>query len=261
MLINDGAQFVGPIFLGLLINFVNDPNQPMWHGYMYASLLFVCTMIGALGEAQYFQIVMRVGMQVRATLQNAVFRKSMYISNAGRRGGKYGADLAVNNLISSDCTNIEMATRNFHILWSSPLRIGVSTYLLYLQLSWPSLVGAAFLVIMIPIQKQVVGKLTFYAKEGFKRGDLRVKKEKEAIESMQIVKCYAWEESFLEEAGELRESELELIYKSSMLSAFNMTLIFAVPVLVSSISFTVYVLAGNELTAAKAFTSLALYNV
>ncbi|GAB5365970.1 hypothetical protein AAMO2058_001104200 [Amorphochlora amoebiformis] len=260
-LINDGAQFVGPIFLNLIISFIKDKNQPVWKGYMYAILLFVCTMIGAAGEAQYFQIVMRVGMQVRSALQNAVFRKSMYISSQGRRGGKFGANLAVNNLISSDCENVEMATRNFHILWSSPLRIFVSMYLLYLQLSWPSLVGAAFLVLMIPIQKQVVTKLTQYARAGFKRADKRVKKEKEAVEAMQIVKCYAWEDSFVEEANELREAELEFLRKSAVLMAFNMCLIFSVPVLVSSISFTVYVLAGNELTAAKAFTSLALYNV
>jgi len=260
-LINDGAQFVGPVFLNLLVTFVKSPNEPAWKGYFYAALLFVCTMIGAIGEAQYFQIVMRVGMQVRSALQSAVFRKSMYISNKGRKGGKYGANLAVNNLISSDCENVEMATRNFHILWSSPLRIFVSMYLLYLQLSWPSLIGAAFLVLMMPVQKKVVEKLTLYARQGFKRSDKRVKKEKEAVESMQIVKCYSWEESFVEEAESLREDELFFLKKSAVLGALNMCLIFSVPVLVSSVSFTVYVLAGNELTAAKAFTSLALYAV
>mmetsp|Transcript_13169 Transcript_13169/g.18230 ORF Transcript_13169/g.18230 Transcript_13169/m.18230 type:complete len:1650 (+) Transcript_13169:155-5104(+) len=260
-LINDGAQFVGPIFLNLLVSFVGDKDQPAWKGYMYAGLLFTCTMIGAVGEAQYFQIVMRVGMQVRSALQNSVFKKSMYISNKGRREGKYGSNLAVNNLISSDCENIEFATRNFHILWSSPLRIFVSMFLLYQQLSWPSLVGAAFLVLMMPLQKQVVTKLTQYARAGFKRADKRVKKEKEAVEAMQIVKCYAWEQSFVTSAGELRQDELAYLKKSAILGAFNMCLIFSVPVLVSSISFAVYILAGNELTAAKAFTSLALYNV
>mmetsp|Transcript_6290 Transcript_6290/g.9671 ORF Transcript_6290/g.9671 Transcript_6290/m.9671 type:complete len:1368 (-) Transcript_6290:757-4860(-) len=260
-LINDGAQFVGPIFLNLIITFVKKGDEPEWKGYFYAALLFVCTLIGAIGEAQYFQIVMRVGMQVRSALQNAVFKKSMYISNKGRGEGKFGADLAVNNLISSDCENIEMATRNFHILWSSPLRIFVSIYLLYQQLSWPSLVGAAFLVLMIPVQKQVVQKLTEYARAGFKKTDKRVKKEKEAVEAMQIVKCYAWENSFVEEARVLREEELSFLRKTAILGAFNMCLIFSVPVLVSSISFAVYVAAGNELTAAKAFTALALYNV
>jgi len=260
-LINDGAQFIGPIFLSLLVDFVGDRDQPEWKGYFYAGLLFVCTMIGAVGEAQYFQIVMRVGAQVRSALQNSVFKKSMYISNKGRREGKFGANLAVNNLISSDCENIEMATRNFHILWSSPLRIFISIFLLYRELSWPSLVGAAFLVMMIPLQKQVVTRLTRYARAGFKRADKRVKKEKEAVEAMQIVKCYAWEQSFVNEAASLREAELSFLRKSAVLGAFNMCLIFSVPVLVSSISFAVYILAGNELTASKAFTSLALYNV
>ena len=58
---------------------------------MLAVCLFACQIVGALGEAQYFQISMRVGLQIKSALLASVFSKSLRLSQASREsvgGGK-----------------------------------------------------------------------------------------------------------------------------------------------------------------------------
>lgn len=78
---------------------------------------------------------------------------------------------------------------------------------------------------------------------------------------MNVIKCYAWEDSFLDRLMNIRRSELEWIKKNSLLNGINTFVIGAVPVLVTVATFAVYISMGNTLTAATAFTSISLFNV
>lgn len=59
-LVNDGAQFVGPIFLNLLLGVVSK-GQPSSLGYTYAVLMLLGLWTGTLADNQHFQRVMRTG--------------------------------------------------------------------------------------------------------------------------------------------------------------------------------------------------------
>lgn len=58
--VNDGAQFVGPIFLNLLLGVVSK-GQPSSLGYTYACLMLLGLWTGTLADNQHFQRVMRTG--------------------------------------------------------------------------------------------------------------------------------------------------------------------------------------------------------
>lgn len=59
----------------------------------------------------------------------------------------------------------------------------------------------------------------------------------------------------------MRESELGTLWKSFLVASVNSFLLQSIPALVSVLTFAVYVLMGNTLTAANAFTSLSLFTV
>ena len=59
----------------------------------------------------------------------------------------------------------------------------------------------------------------------------------------------------------MRQIELDILWKSFRVATFNSFLLNAIPTFVSVATFTTYVLLGNKLTAAKAFTSLSLFSV
>lgn len=44
--IADCSGFVGPMLLNKLVGFIEDKDQPLSYGYLYASLMFIAAMIG-----------------------------------------------------------------------------------------------------------------------------------------------------------------------------------------------------------------------
>jgi len=98
-------------------------------------------------------------------------------------------------------------------------------------------------------------------KEGLQWTDKRVGIIYEILASMDIVKCYAWEKSFESRIQGIRNEELSWFRKAQLLSAFNSFILNSTPVVVTLVSFGVYVLLGGDLTPARAFTSLSLFAV
>jgi len=126
---NDAAQFVGPVFLSLLLESMQN-REPVWHGYVYAASIFLGVLLGVVCEGQYFQNVMRVGMRTRSTLIAAVFRKSLRLTQDGRKGFTAGK---ITNLMTTDAEALQQIAQQLHSLWSSPLRIVIAISLLYRQ--------------------------------------------------------------------------------------------------------------------------------
>lgn len=255
---NDASQFVGPLFLAMMIDFIDDPSAPNWHGYVFAGAIFAGQILGAVSEAQYFQNVMRVGMRIRSSLITAIFRKSMMITNDARNSMSTGR---INNLMSSDAESLQQLTENFHQIWSAPCRIIVALVLLYRELGYSALVGCSILLTLLPVQKKIFEISKRLVSESRTKADERVKIINEVLEAASVVKTYAWEESFEERVRGIRDSELAKLLKAALLGATNSFVIFSVPLFVSVLSFAVYAATGNELTPAKAFSSLALFDV
>ena len=67
--------------------------------------------------------------------------------------------------------------------------------------------------------------------------------------------------SFWDRIQNVRNKELNTLWKSFIIQIFNSFILNTIPVIVSVATFTAYVLLGNQLTAQKAFTSLTLFTV
>ena len=92
--------------------------------------------------------------------------------------------------------------------------------------------------------------------------DDRSKLMNEILAGIKIIKMYAWEDSFLAKVTGFRNKELKQIRNSQLLRANTGFTISCAPFLVSIVTFASYVyLAGNVLTAEKAFVSIALFNI
>ncbi|XP_057458600.1 ABC transporter C family member 12-like isoform X2 [Lotus japonicus] len=218
---NDLSQFVGPVLLNHLLDSMQN-GDPTWIGYVYAFSIFVGVSAGVLCEAQYFQNVMRVGFQLRSTLQ---------------------------------------VCQQLHALWSAPFRIIVAMVLLYQQLGVASLLGSLMLVLIVPLQTFVIGKTRMLSKEGLKQTDKRVGLMNEILAAMDTVKCYAWETSFQSRIQSIRDEELSWFRKAQLVYALNSFILNSMPVLVTVTTFGMFTLLGGELTPSRAFTSLSLFSV
>ncbi|WZZ16208.1 hypothetical protein YC2023_109297 [Brassica napus] len=265
---NDCSQFVGPLLLNELLKSM-QLNEPAWIGYIYAISIFVGVVLGVLCEAQYFQNVMRVGYRLRSALIAAVFRKSLRLTNEGRKKFQTGK---ITNLMTTDAESLQNESKmqsnlpitSYHVvgaishncITSSPLstigcclahrRIVPGPYVPY---TGPYL----FTVIISKTQK--------LTKEGLQRTDKRIGLMNEVLAAMDTVKCYAWENSFQSKVQTVRDDELSWFRKAQLLSAFNMFILNSIPVFVTVVSFGVFSLLGGDLTPARAFTALSLFSV
>ena len=62
-------------FNRLMINYVNDSNEPEWKGYFYAAMMFLAAVIQSILLHQYFHRCFVVGMRVRTAVIATVYRK------------------------------------------------------------------------------------------------------------------------------------------------------------------------------------------
>lgn len=119
-LICDGAQFVGPFFLNYLLKSLAGPTSESWHGYVYASLMFLGSMVGLLADQQHFQLVMRAGFRLKALILSTVHKQVFLLSPAARNSFTSGR---IFNLISSDAETLYVFCQFGFGLISSPVRI------------------------------------------------------------------------------------------------------------------------------------------
>ncbi|CAL8468910.1 g8451 [Coccomyxa elongata] len=256
-LVNDGATFIGPIFLNLLLGVVSS-GQSYTLGYTYAALMFVGLVTGTLCDNQHFQRVMRAGYQLRALLVHETFKKVLYIAPSARAEFSSGR---VFNLVTSDAETLQMLCQNIMGLISSPLRITVAMVMLYLELGFSSLVAFCVLLLLMPTQAYLVRIGVRLQKEALQFTDERGKLEGELLNGIDVVKCNSWEWSMWDRIQAVRNQELGTLWRSFIVQALFGFTLNTIPVLVSVLTFGVYVLLGNKLTAAEAFTSLALFTV
>jgi ABC-type multidrug transport system fused ATPase/permease subunit len=255
---NDAAQFVGPVFLSFLLEAMQN-REPVWKGYMYATCIFVGLLLGVLCEGQYSQNIMRVGFRIRSTLVAAVFRKSLCLTQAGRKAFTAGK---ITNIMTTDVDALQQICQHVHALWSAPIRIVVAISILYQQLGIASVFASIVLLAMFPVQAYIIRWLRNLRKEGLQLTDKRIGLMNEFLSAMDIVKCYAWEKSVKAKVLNVRDDEISWFRKAQLLAAVNSFFVRdAVPVLVTVVAFGSYTMLGGILTPAKAFTSLSLLAV
>lgn len=84
----------------------------------------------------------------------------------------------------------------------------------------------------------------------------------EILSGIRIIKFYAWENAFEDKIFKIRLEELIVLKYMAYTFGVGFTLIMsAAPVILPVLIFYTYTQMGNELDAAKAFTTIALFNV
>ncbi|XP_051473900.1 ATP-binding cassette sub-family C member 2 isoform X2 [Apus apus] len=258
--VQDALVFVSPQLLKLLIAFVSDEESFAWQGYLYTVLLFLTALLQSLCLQQYFNLCFLLGINVRACLVAAIYKKALTMSSATRKESTVGETV---NLMSADAQRFMDVTNFIHQLWSSPLQIILSIVFLWAELGPSVLAGIAVMVLLIPLNALLVAKAKNIQVRNMKNKDERLKIMGEILNGIKILKLFAWEPSFEKRVSEIRERELKDLVNFSYLQSISIFVFTCSPVLVSLASFAVFVLVdeNNILDAQKAFTAISLFNV
>uniref|UniRef100_A0A3P8TTG4 ATP-binding cassette, sub-family C (CFTR/MRP), member 4 n=1 Tax=Amphiprion percula TaxID=161767 RepID=A0A3P8TTG4_AMPPE len=81
----------------------------------------------------------------------------------------------------------------------------------------------------------------------------------EVVSGIRIIKMYAWEKPFAALVSDIRRKEISKIMKSSYLRGLNMASFFCASKIIVFVTFTLYVLLGNKISASRVFVTVSLY--
>lgn len=260
-LVHDVLLFAGPTLLRAIITFLNDTENEHHTddmGLAYVATMCLAGLIQTMALHQYFLRVFRVGMHLRSAVILSVYRKALRLSVGARQQKSVGE---IVNIMSTDARRMQELTTYLNMIWSAPLQITLSLYLLWDQLGAATLAGVTVMVCFIPFNGYVARLIKKLQEKLMKAKDKRVNMTNEALNGIKFIKLSAWEDDFEERVKKERTSELGRLRSYLVFSSLSGMLWQSVPILVALASFATYVAMGNQLTAAVAFPSLALFNI
>uniref|UniRef100_A0A4W5PPM5 Multidrug resistance-associated protein 4 n=1 Tax=Hucho hucho TaxID=62062 RepID=A0A4W5PPM5_9TELE len=259
-LIEEIIKVIQPVLLGKLIWYFesHDPDNmdALYEACGYAAGISLSTLGLAALHHLYFYHVQRAGMKIRVAMCHMIYRKALCLNSTAL--GKTTTGQIV-NLLSNDVNKFDEVTIFLHYLWVGPLQAAAVMVLLWHEIGPSCLAGMAVLVILMPIQT-LFGRL-FSSLRGTTAAltDNRIRTMNEVVSGIRIIKMYAWEKPFAALVDEVRRKEISKIMKSSYLRGLNMASFFVASKIIVFITFTVYVLMGNRISASRVFVAVSLY--
>ncbi|XP_077991202.1 ATP-binding cassette sub-family C member 10-like [Glandiceps talaboti] len=257
-LISDCLNLAGPVLLNYLVSYMERPTEATRLGYYYAAGLLLTTFLSAMCSVHFNYLVNKISLQARAALVTSIYHKALSVGSTTL--SKFSTGEIV-NFMSTDVDRVRNFGVSFHAFWSLPVQVAIAFYLLYQQIQLTFLVGVGVMVLLIPLNYMLAMKIGKLNQDLMKRKDNRVKMISEVLFGIRVIKFFAWERHFTDKINFLRADELKSLRGIKYLDAFCVYFWATTPVLISLLTFATYAATGGQLSAAKVFTCVALFNI
>ncbi|MFP5384782.1 MAG: ATP-binding cassette domain-containing protein [Bacteriovoracia bacterium] len=216
-------------------------------------LCFVQLVSGVLGQHYVYHAVTSTQSAVnginqricKAILQgkNNHSRKGQVINRAGGDAELAGASLwAVGEIFQIILTMIATASLLFYFIGTA------------------AILPLLLMMTLMPLSRFFSGRFARLQSQIMKYRDERVGKMNQFLEGIRIIKSFVWEKVVRTDISEIRKRETGIWTKLAKYKSISTASYLFASLSVSVVAFTVYILQGNTLTAAKAFTCLTLFS-
>lgn len=260
-LLEEVIKVVQPVLLGQLIVYFEKydvADEKAFHVALgYAAALSVCTIGLALLHHLYFYYVQRAGMKIRVAMCHMIYMKALCLSSSAM--GKTTTGQIV-NLLSNDVNKFDEVTIFLHFLWVGPLQAAAVVGLLWVEIGPSCLAGMGVLLFLMPVQSMFGRLFSKFRSKTAALTDSRIRTMNEVVSGIRIIKMYAWEKPFAALIADVRSKEISKVMKSSYLRGLNMASFFCASKIIIFITFTLYVLLGNTISASRVFVTVSLYS-
>ncbi|XP_015781159.1 multidrug resistance-associated protein 1 [Tetranychus urticae] len=250
--------FAGPQLMDALIAFVIS-DHPVGRGYIIAAAMFISSLMQSILESQSEFWTQVVVIRMKATLFSIIYKKNIKLSSHGKRAYTTGE---IVNTMAIDAQRVIDYFGIVNIIWSAPLQLAITIYLLWRKLGVSSFIGLSVILLLVPYNGFVASRFQACQVALMKEKDSRSKLVSEVLNGMKVLKLYAWEGAFGDIVASIRKNEIKYL-RSQALWLAGMTFPFtSLSFLVTVVSFASYVLIDKNhiLDANKAFVSITLIN-
>ena len=254
------AMAFSPFLLKSLLQFIKNPNEPTWHGFLIVIGMFFASELESLFSTNGFGREMMAMLKNKVGLTAVVYRKALRLKNSVRKERTTGE---IVNLLSTDANRLSELLTWSSLLWLCPLEIIIAVFYIYQELGVATFAGVGVMVLMLPVNGLIAKLTERLQSKQMKLKDERVKNMSEILNGIKVIKLYAWEQSFMNLVLCIRHKEVRKLIFLAYLNAISVFLWSCAPFIVALVSFAVFVMIDdkNVLDAEKAFVSLACFNI
>ncbi|XP_012941583.2 canalicular multispecific organic anion transporter 2 [Aplysia californica] len=256
----DCLVFVNTLLLNEIILYVeHKKDYPQWQGFIIAFSFLVVTLLNSMMINHKVYKTWNIGIKIKTMLMAAVYKKALTMNAESRRKFTVGT---IVNLMSVDCAKFQDLLMSAWVVFSFPVSMSISFYLLHDALGLAFITGIVILVLFIPVITKISSLIKKAQAEQLKIKDKRIKLTNEVLNGIKVLKLYAWEPSFDEQVRNTRGLELVQLRKAALYISFATLSWFISPVMVTVLTFLTYILISpeNALTPAKAFVAMNIFN-
>ncbi|KYQ88934.1 ABC transporter C family protein [Tieghemostelium lacteum] len=255
----DVIEFVIPLILYYFINFLQDPEIPIYIGIIYAIILMCIYMIDGFLQNYWLYKTHILSNQIRSCLISIIYEKSLLISSSVR--GKESKGNII-NLMTVDVDRIREFLDSSQFLISLPLKLILSFVFLTKLLGWSSVIGFSTLVLVLPINTYLGVQEYKTSQKVMDCKDVRTSKVTEAVHNIRILKFYGWVNLMKERIMQLRLLEVTQLNRQMLIWAWLYFFWFFIPDIVIIVTFgTVPMFPKVQFTLDTIVPALALFAI
>ena len=221
--------------------------------------LFICLCGNMISSQYYLFHSTYIGMKCRLAISYLIYKKALKISLMTLETTTSGQ---IVNLIASDVNKFDSAFYYIQYIYIAPLHTLVVFLVLGQFYLGPLsvLIGASVVFAYLVMQFYLGSVYGKHRTDAIKLTDERVRAMGELIDSISIVKMYAWEEHFERNISKMRKDEMGVLRKVLTLRAINLSFFYGACKLILMVIFVAFVLMGNKFNSIIIFTALTLTN-
>ncbi|CAG8739858.1 46446_t:CDS:10 [Gigaspora margarita] len=239
---------VGMLVSYIMLHFTLEQNR------YWAANVFNISVKGMLNSEIYSKSLRRINSHA-STVKDKCNKSEDNLNNVDNDNLFVGK---VTNLMSIDTNRVSKFSEWWTNTIDSPIELVIGVYFLYQLMGVSCLLGLLVMIITLPINHQMAKLYAKTQDELMNARDRRVGLMNEVLQSIRMIKFLSWEKNW---ENKVRKIELKQLRNHFIYLSIIDLLWMASPILVTILSFFFFTkVQGNELTAAIAFTSLAVFN-
>ncbi|XP_067903704.1 ATP-binding cassette sub-family C member 5-like [Heterodontus francisci] len=250
------ASFVGPaLVIRRLLEYAQASESNLQYGLLLVLGIFTAELVRSWSFALTWALNYRTGTRLRGALLTLAFEKILKLRNT--------KDVTVGELVNI-CSNdgqrlFEVASVG-SMLTGGPLVAILGIIYTALFLGPTALLGSAVFILIYPLLMFMSRLTTYFRKQCIAITDRRVRLMNEILNCIRFIKMYTWEKFFAEKVHLIRSRERHFLEKAGYVQSITVGVAPIVVVVSSSCTFTLHMAMGYDLTAAQAFTIVAVFN-
>ncbi|KAL3992643.1 protein tyrosine phosphatase type IVA [Sarotherodon galilaeus] len=247
------AAFLGPaVVVYKILDYVRDPGETSGVGLAFE--LFTTELLKTSMISLQWALTLRTAIRLKGALCSLGFQK---VTSLRVLGDVSNGEIL--NILTNVGHTVFEAVVNGSFVMSTPVLFVAGICYAWNILGYTALIGVFIYLIFIPIEYLLAHLTKVFKTEAMVIKDRRVHTMTEILNSIKLIKMYAWEDSFEMKIAELRKLEKKLVQKIIVIQSINSSLTMGVSTIATVFTFLVHTFLGLPLKASDAFTIVAIF--